>query len=175
MLSIIDYFYSPITWIIINVGILIGIILVVRATNKVKKMQEVLTMNRLFQEFLDALNKNVDMKQKELSSYYANAIINYLTSIGFSRIGQGQTFREFIESLKLYKFIHEEYLNNLINLYEYGRFSSEIIDGQDIEKLKLILLEIGKSAKSYVERRLRGELSGPSEDWDPEAHRKLSH
>lgn len=164
MLSVTDYFYSPLTWIIINVGILIGIILVVRTTNKVKKMHKDLTMNRLFQEFLNTLNKNVEMKQKELSSYYAEAIINYLASIGFSRISQGQTFREFIESVKLYKFIHGEDLDTLINLYERGRFSNEVINRQDVEKLKLILLKLGKSARSYIERQSDGELSGPSED-----------
>ncbi len=40
MYNIIDYFYSPILWIIVNAGILMSIIFVIKKTNKVKKLQK---------------------------------------------------------------------------------------------------------------------------------------
>jgi len=162
MYNIIDYFYSPILWIIINIGILMSIIFVVRTTNRVKKQQRVTILERYFDELVEALNNMVDADQKKVVSHYANSIIKYITSIGLAQIRQGQTFREFIESLKIYKFVKENDLEALIELYEYARFSNENLDYKRIEELRSIMLRVGKAAKKYVETEYHAGLLRPS-------------
>lgn len=164
MLSIIDYFYSPVIWIMVNIGILLGIIFVVRTTNKVKKMHRELIWNKYFQELLSALRKNVEMSQKELASFYAEAIIKYISSIGLVKNEQSQTFKELIEQLRHHKFTSEEDLNVLVHLYERARFSNEVLDMETLEKLRLTIMKVAKSIKTYFETQFHAKLPTPSED-----------
>ena len=151
MYNIIDYFYSPILWIIVNAGILMSIIFVIRTTNKVKKLQRITTLDRHLNELIEAINNKISASPKETASYYANLVIKFSASIGLTEISQGQTFREFVESLKGYSFISQNDLNNLIQLYEYARFGGTSLDEGIIEELKSIILRVCRAAKTYVE------------------------
>jgi hypothetical protein len=162
MYNIIDYFYSPILWIIVNAGILMSIIIVIRTTNKVKKLQRITTLDRHLNELIEAINKKISESPRENASYYANLVIKFSASIGLGEINQGQTFREFVESLKSYSFVDQSDLNNLIRLYEYARFGGTSLDEGFIEELKSIILKVCRAAKTYVETQYPIDEPKPS-------------
>jgi hypothetical protein len=139
-----------------------SIIFVIRTTNKVKKLQRITTLDRYLNELIEAINKKINAGPRENASHYANLVIKYFASIGLAEINQGQTFREFVESLKSYGFTDEGDLNNLIHLYEYARFGGTSLDERIVEELKSIILKICRAAKTYIETRCPVDVSKPS-------------
>lgn len=135
-----DIFYSPVFWLVLNIIVALGILMLKRSLNNMTRTKRDELVEGPYWRLERVLGREVSKEgQREYLKLCIDTFIKLLSERGVVSIQPSLTVREIFQSLK-----RKEALE-LLELYEAVRFGQRILSDEELNSFKRILRTLARS------------------------------